>query len=137
MSINTHYNILNAADSILRRKFRKQYITLGIIRSFFSGVPIMTLSATSPPHVRKRVNYTLGMAQPTTLIERSVDRPNIYLSVEYVRSTLTSYLDLNYLIPKANKCERLQEYGILPHSRTYYCLLFSLYHMFIIFVISY
>ena len=33
--------------------------------------------------------------------------------------------------------KRLQEYGILPHSRTYYCLLFSLYHMFIIFVISY
>ena len=65
----------------------------------------MTLSATSPPHVRKRVNYTLGMAQPATLIERSVDRPNIYLSVEYVRSTLTSYLDLNYLIPKSNKCE--------------------------------
>ena len=31
----------------------------------------------------------------------------------------------------------LQEYGILPHSRTYYCLLFSLYHMFIIFIISY
>ena len=33
--------------------------------------------------------------------------------------------------------DMLQEYGILPHSRTYYCLLFSLYHMFIIFVISY
>ena len=32
---------------------------------------------------------------------------------------------------------RMQEYGILPHFRTYYCLLFSLYHMFIIFVISY
>ena len=32
---------------------------------------------------------------------------------------------------------RVQEYGILPHSRTYYCLLFSLYHMFIVFVISY
>ena len=32
---------------------------------------------------------------------------------------------------------QLPEYGILPHSRTYYCLLFSLYHMFIIFVISY
>ena len=31
----------------------------------------------------------------------------------------------------------IQEYGILPHSRTYYCLLFSLYHMFIVFVISY
>ena len=31
----------------------------------------------------------------------------------------------------------LQEYVILLHSRTYYCLLFSLYHMFIIFVISY
>ena len=64
----------------------------------------MTLSATSPPHVRKRVNYTLGMAQPSTLIERSIDRPNIYLSVEYVRSSLTSYLDLNYLIPKSNQC---------------------------------
>ena len=33
--------------------------------------------------------------------------------------------------------KRMQEYGILPHSRTYYYLLFSLYHMFIIFVISY
>ena len=33
--------------------------------------------------------------------------------------------------------DSLQEYGILPHSRTYYCLLFSLYHMFIVFVISY
>ena len=31
----------------------------------------------------------------------------------------------------------VQEYSILRHSRTYYCLLFSLYHMFIIFVISY
>ena len=31
----------------------------------------------------------------------------------------------------------LQEYSILPHSRTYYCLLFFLYHMFIIFAISY
>ena len=65
----------------------------------------MTLSATSPPHVRKRVNYTLGMARPTTLIERSVDRPNIYLSVEYMRSTLTTFLDLNYLIPEANTCQ--------------------------------
>ena len=38
----------------------------------------------------------------------------------------------------ANKIRKLlQEYGILPHSRTYYCLLFSLYHMFIVFVISY
>ena len=35
------------------------------------------------------------------------------------------------------EAKRVQEYGILPHSRTYYCLLFSLYHMFIIFVISY
>ena len=40
---------------------------------------------------------------------------------------------------KKKKEERgeVQEYGILPHSRTYYCLLFSLYHMFIVFVISY
>ena len=38
-------------------------------------------------------------------------------------------------VVKAGQC--LQEYGILPHSRTYYCLLFSLYHMFIVFVISY
>ena len=33
--------------------------------------------------------------------------------------------------------ESMQEDGILPHSCTYYCLLFSLYHMFIIIVISY
>ena len=31
----------------------------------------------------------------------------------------------------------MQEYGILLHSRTYYCLLFSLYHMLIIFGTSY
>ena len=40
-------------------------------------------------------------------------------------------------LAKAKKIYVLQEYGILPHSRTYYCLLFSLYHMFIVFVISY
>ena len=33
--------------------------------------------------------------------------------------------------------KKLQEYGIVTHSRTYYCLLFSLCQMFIIFVISY
>ena len=31
----------------------------------------------------------------------------------------------------------MQECSILPHSHTYYCLLLSLCHMFIIFVISY
>ena len=39
--------------------------------------------------------------------------------------------------PKPPSWAQVQEYGILPHSRTYYCLLFSLYHMFIVFVISY
>ena len=43
---------------------------------------------------------------------------------------------INYKLLKVIK-DTLQEYGILPHSRTYYCLLFSLYHMFIVFVISY
>ena len=38
---------------------------------------------------------------------------------------------------RRNEMMLVQEYGILPHSRTYYCLLFSLYHMFIVFVISY
>ena len=83
-----------------RRKFRKQYVGLGIIRSFVPGVPVLTLSATSPPHVRQRVHYTLGMARPTTLIERSVDRPNIFLSVYTIRNTIRSFLDLEYLIPK-------------------------------------
>ena len=105
INISLHVEKKEAADTIPRRKFRRHYITLGIIRSFFSGVPIMTLSATSPPHVRKRVNYTLGMAQPSTLIERSIDRPNIYLSVEYARSNVTSYFDLKYLIPKSKQCE--------------------------------
>ena len=40
-------------------------------------------------------------------------------------------------IQDASNGKEMQEYGILPHSRTYYCLLFSLYHMFIVFVISY
>lgn len=42
------------------RKFRKQYISLGIVRTFFPGTPILTLSATCPPHVRERVHYTSG-----------------------------------------------------------------------------
>ena len=85
---------------MLRRKFRKQYVGLEIVRSFFPGIPILTLSATSPPHVRQRVHYTLGMARPTTLIEQSVDRPNIFLSVYTIRNTITSFLDLEYLVPK-------------------------------------
>ena len=42
-----------------------------------------------------------------------------------------------YRTSTAERPRTVQEYGILPHSRTYYCLLFSLYHMFIVFVISY
>ena len=51
------------------------------------------------------------------------------------RDVFTSKDKVNYLT--FLKAQLMQEYGILPHSRTYYCLLFSLYHMFIVFVISY
>ena len=53
------------------------------------------------------------------------------------------YIPTNYkdkLWEEFNSVEqrgRLQGYGILLHSHTDYCLLFSSYHMFIIFVISY
>ena len=52
-------------------------MALGIIRSFFSGTPMMTLPETSPRHVRKRVNYTLGMSRPTALFKRSVACQNL------------------------------------------------------------
>ena len=81
-----------------RHKFRKQYVALGIIRTFFPGTPILTLLATCPPHVRKRVHWTLGMANPTCLIQRSVDRPNIFLSVQFM-SSMNAYSELDYLIP--------------------------------------
>ena len=52
----------------------------------------------------------------------------------HLQSSMTSVMSLfSCTLPSL----LLQEYGILPHSRTYYCLLFSLYHMFIVFVISY
>ena len=50
---------------------------------------------------------------------------------------LKYFLDTNYSFRVLALRPGLQEYGIRPHSRTYYCLLFSFYHMFIIFVISY
>ena len=62
---------------------------------------------------------------------------------EFKNRTLNSWCKTKGIVQKETVAYHsetnaiVQEYGILPHSRTYYCLLFSLYHMFIVFVISY
>ena len=62
---------------------------------------------------------------------------NSLLSASYYRMLHTILSELTYTYLPFEGRIMVQEYGILPHSRTYYCLLFSLYHMFIVFVISY
>lgn len=81
------------------RSFRVQWGSIGAIRPFFPGVPIMTLSATVTPYVRRFIHRSLDMMPATRFIHRSVDRPNIYLHTRLTTGGLKSHKDLYWLVP--------------------------------------
>jgi len=81
------------------RSFRVQWGSIGTIRPFFPGVPIMTLSATVTPYVRRFIHRNLDMMPETSFIHRSVDRSIIYLHTQWIEWGLNTHKDLYWLVP--------------------------------------
>lgn len=82
--------------------FRKEYKEAPRLRLLLGRpVPFYAASATLPEEVLTDVMSRLRMQrEATTLIERSNDRPNVYLAVRRIQHALDSFKDLDFLIPK-------------------------------------
>jgi superfamily II DNA helicase RecQ len=82
--------------------FRPEYKEVGRLRFLIPrSIPFVIVSATLPPAVLSDVMHTLQV-QPdkVTIIRRSNDRPNIYLSIREMKYPMGSFKDLAFLIPE-------------------------------------
>ncbi|XP_037782725.1 Werner syndrome ATP-dependent helicase homolog isoform X2 [Penaeus monodon] len=61
--------------------FRVSYRRLGILRTSFPKIPILTVTATATKTVREDICSSLGLRSPEITIT-SFDRPNLYLEVK-------------------------------------------------------
>lgn len=83
--------------------FRKKYATIGIVRAFLPKcVPFIAVSATLTPRVRWDIVRKLEI-HPTnhTFINVGNDRPNVTQVVRAIQHSITSYADLDFVIPTA------------------------------------
>ncbi len=83
--------------------FRKNYGTLGKMRAFFPpGTPVIAVTATLTARVRRTVYQSLLFGQsdkPSRFINEGNDRPNVSLVVRAFEHTISSFADLDFLIP--------------------------------------
>ncbi|KAI0641185.1 P-loop containing nucleoside triphosphate hydrolase protein [Trametes meyenii] len=81
--------------------FRADYGDAGRLRAILPRVvPYLLPSATLPPHVLNDVLENLQLRREWILvIHRSNDRPNVYLTVRKIAHALTSFKDLEFLVP--------------------------------------
>lgn len=81
--------------------FRKRYGELGMVRAFLPrGTPIVALSATLPPRVHDDVLKRLQYPKNGYIsINVGNDRPNVSLVIRAIQHTMTTYADLDFLIP--------------------------------------
>ncbi|EDQ98295.1 uncharacterized protein LACBIDRAFT_304441 [Laccaria bicolor S238N-H82] len=82
--------------------FRKKYGTLGILRALLpKDMPMVAMSATLPARVRQDVLKKLQFdEQNYTYLNLGNDRPNVSLVVRAIQNTISSYSDLDFLIPR-------------------------------------
>jgi bloom syndrome protein len=77
--------------------FRDSYLTLGQIRNFFPKTPIMALTATATPKVKKDIIYLLDIPK-CTVLSSSFRRHN--LKLEIIRRDKNSLMDMRDMIVK-------------------------------------
>jgi hypothetical protein len=59
----------------------------------------MVLTATITPFVPTFVHQSLRLNEGTAMIHRKVDRREIYLSTQTIKHSLSTYQDLDFLLP--------------------------------------
>ncbi|XP_046358869.2 Bloom syndrome protein homolog [Haliotis rufescens] len=90
--------------------FRPDYKKLNILRDKFGGVPMMALTATATPRVRKDILHQLGMKDPKWFMQ-SFNRPNLKYLVLNKRPKSTTPDVIKFIKDKYPR-----DYGIV------YCL---------------
>lgn len=78
--------------------FRKTYLQIGTLRSYFEDVPFLVMSATLAPNVRAYVHKVLDLHRPTILVRRSIARRNLDIHVVPIRESLGNFSSLDFLI---------------------------------------
>jgi hypothetical protein len=81
------------------RSFRVQYTHFGSLRFLFSQAAYLLCSATMAPHTRRFVHRTMNLGRNVSLVHRSVDRPNVFLSMRCISGSVKNHSQLYFLIP--------------------------------------
>lgn len=86
--------------------FRNEYGHLGRIRYLLpDGLPVVAVSATLPENVLSDTIEKLRLRKgKTIIIRRSNDRPNVHIMVRKIQHTISSFRDLEFLVPDNWKC---------------------------------
>ncbi|KAH9847421.1 P-loop containing nucleoside triphosphate hydrolase protein [Lenzites betulinus] len=82
-------------------EFRKKYSSIGVVRAFLSrGTPIVALSATLTPRVRRDVTSKLHFPKGGDhFLNVSNDRSNVSLVVRACEHPMNTYADLDFVVP--------------------------------------
>ncbi|MDA0824086.1 MAG: DNA helicase RecQ [Proteobacteria bacterium] len=75
--------------------FRQDYLSLGMLREWFPGVPRMALTATADNRTREEIITNLKLDKPRRFVS-GFDRPNIYYGVQIktdAKKQLTAFLE--------------------------------------------
>ncbi|KAH9917710.1 P-loop containing nucleoside triphosphate hydrolase protein, partial [Fomitopsis serialis] len=82
------------------KSFRQDYKHAHRLRYVLPHTCFHLASATFPDEMRREVMTTLQIrANQCTVIQRSNDRPNVYLDVRPIQYPLSSFKDLDFLVP--------------------------------------
>ena len=81
--------------------FRPDYLNLGIFRQHLPSIPLIALTATATPKVQLDIRNSLGMKYDSFISVRSVDRPNLSLSLIPKSSSMKN--DLQFILDLYSK----------------------------------
>ncbi|RPB18112.1 hypothetical protein L211DRAFT_798361, partial [Terfezia boudieri ATCC MYA-4762] len=81
--------------------FHADFLSLGNLRANFPNTPILTLSATMPPHIKSYVHKTLHLLTPTILYQGSINCPTISLMVVVIKYRAIPLKDLQPFIKES------------------------------------
>lgn len=86
--------------------FWKLYDEIGVIRAFLPcNTPMVALSATLTPHIRKDVMSKLSIGMDHVALDIGNDHPNMSLIVHAMEHPSSTFADLNFVIPDNVKSE--------------------------------